>query len=202
MKRLSEQWKHADLPAKQLQLNRVELHGKHSYPPHWVAFIDVMNSISCDDLTIYDIGCGTGSTYKLLEDNNIRTKYVGLDFSEAMIQTARETWPGAEFHVDDFMNTNINFEGQIVYCNGLLDILHDGIGALNTILKFGAKYVILNRLNFSEKQNVETYVAYDTIPCIRYTFCRSEFEATVRDNKYQILSNASPCLVLKKSDEV
>ena len=121
---------------------------------------------------------------------------------EAMIQTARGAWPGAEFHVDDFMNTKLTFKGQIVYCNGLLDILYDGIGALNTILKFGAKYVILNRLNFSDKQNVETYVAYDTIPCIRYTFCRSEFEAAVRDNKYRILSDASSCLVLKKSDEI
>jgi SAM-dependent methyltransferase len=202
MNRLSEHWKHADLPAKQLQLNIVELRGKHSYPSHWVAFIDAMNSISSDDLTLYDIGCGTGSTYKLLADNNIRTKYVGLDFSEAMIQTARETWPNVEFYVDDFTNTKLTFKGQIVYCNGLLDILYDGIGALNTILQFGARYVILNRLNFSDKQNVETYVAYGTIPCIRYTFCRSDFEAAVRDNKYQIMSDGSSCLVLEKSDEV
>jgi SAM-dependent methyltransferase len=201
MNRLSEQWKHADLPAKQLRLNIAELRGKDSYPQHWVSFLDAVKSIP-DDLTIYDIGCGTGSTYKLITDNNIRKKYVGLDFSEAMVQTARGAWPGAEFYVDDFMNTKVTYSGQIVYCNGLLDILYDGIGALNTILKFGASYVILNRLNFADKQSVETYTAYDTIPCIRYTFCRRDFENTVRVNKYTILTDKSGCLVLKKSDEI
>ena len=201
MQRLSEQWKHADLPAKQLGLNMAELRAKDSYPRHWVSFLNALKNIP-DDLVVYDIGCGTGSTYKLLTDNKIGKKYVGLDFSEAMIKTARGAWPGGEFYVDDFMNTNINYQGQIVYCNGLLDILYDGIAALNTILKFGAKYVVLNRLNFSDKQSVETYVAYDTIPCIRYTFCRNDFAAAMHDNKYTLMSDDSTCLVLKKSDEL
>lgn len=61
MKRLSEQWKHTDLPAKQLGLNMAELRTKDSYPRHWVSFLDALKNIP-DDLTVYDIGCGTGST--------------------------------------------------------------------------------------------------------------------------------------------
>jgi trans-aconitate methyltransferase len=169
MNTTSEEWKNSSLPSKQLDLNLYQLSKKDNYPPHWNSFLDIMKEINTN-LTFYDFGCGVGSTYELLNRNNVKINYIGLDFSEAMIECAKKTWGTDNFYIRDFHNTEFEIKNQIIYCNGLLDVLPNGEEALDKILKMNAKYVILNRLNFGEKEMVETYKAYDTITCIKYTF--------------------------------
>jgi len=198
METLPEQWKHSDLPQKQLGLNIAQLANKGSYPDHWKSFLNLLKQMETANRTLYDIGCGVGSTYKLLLDNRVPVKYVGLDFSDAMIETAKKTWNYPEFYVRDFHKTEFDFSDQILYCNGLLDILPDGLAALTTLLDFKSKYVLLNRLNFGH-EGVETYVAYETIRCIKYTFDYEKFMRVVREHNYT-LTHDGMCILLKKAD--
>ena len=138
-------WKHEELPRMQLDLNRKELAGK--YPPHWNALLSCLRKISLNDVVFYDIGCGVGSTYQLLRQEGIGCRYIGFDFSDAMIRTAKEAWNYDGFLVDDYRTTTRDFTDGLLYCNGLLDIVPDGVKELNTLLSLQAKYLVLNRIN-------------------------------------------------------
>ncbi len=193
---MHENWKHEDLPNKQLQLNLQQLSSAAAYPDHWKYFLECMKQVdrSC---ILYDFGCGIGSTYKLLIDNGNLNKYVGIDFSDAMISCAKQTWKYEEFYANDFCNTEFDFSNQIIYCNGLLDILPNGAEMLEKILKFNARYVILNRLNMSSSEQLDTYIAYETIRCIRYTFDYSVFSKIVSACGYT-MKLIGTCFFLEK----
>lgn len=51
---------------------------------------------------ILDLGCGNGRLIEILKDKNI--DYFGIDFSEKLIETAREDYPEAKFQVADALN--------------------------------------------------------------------------------------------------
>ena len=54
---------------------------------------------------ILDIGCGTGYTVQLFQEE--KYDIVGLDKSEAMISKAESNYPKCEFIVEDFLTSNI-----------------------------------------------------------------------------------------------
>lgn len=190
-------WKDASLPEKQLALNRQELAG--NYPPHWKALLQTLRQLPTLNMRFYDIGCGVGTTYALLRQERIPLDYCGIDFSEAMIATARETWAAPDvFHVDDYRMTTRTFSDGILYCTGLLDIVEDGVRELRRLLLFGSPYVILNRINVGSVKQLQTYRAYDTIPCYSYTFSYLEFLATIRASGYSMVAQTGSCYLLRK----
>ena len=193
---MTDAWKHEDLPRKQLELNRKELAG--SYPPHWLSFLSCLRQISLKDLVLYDVGCGVGATYQLLRQEGISCRYIGFDFSEAMVETAKSTWNYDGFMVDDYSTTTCDSKDGILYCNGLLDIMPDGVKELKTLLSFGAPYVILNRINLGSNKQVRVYKAYNTIDCYEYTFDVTEFARTFRDMGYEHIYRDGNCFLLKK----
>jgi predicted TPR repeat methyltransferase len=198
MDRMHENWKHEDLPNKQLQLNLQQLSNPGSYPDHWKSFLECMQRVDRSHV-LYDFGCGVGSTYKLLIDNQLQNKYIGIDFSDAMVTCAKRTWNYQEFYANDFCNTEFDYSNQIIYCNGLLDILPNGTEMLTKILGYNAKYVLLNRLNMSSSEQIETYIAYDIIRCIRYTFDHATFSKIVDSCGYN-MKLIGTCFLLEKRD--
>jgi trans-aconitate methyltransferase len=193
---MTDAWKHEDLPRKQLELNRKELAG--SYPPHWRSLLACLRQISLDDLVFYDVGCGVGATYQLLRQEGISCRYFGFDFSDAMVETAKSAWNYDGFAVDDYTTTKREFRRGILYCNGLLDIMPDGVKELKTLLSLGAPYLILNRINIAYTKRVRVYKAYDTIDCYEYTFDANEFAQTIRRLGYDITYRDGTCFLLEK----
>jgi len=51
---------------------------------------------------ILDLGCGNGRLIEILKDKDI--DYFGIDFSEKLIETAKEDYPEAKFQVADALN--------------------------------------------------------------------------------------------------
>lgn len=49
--------------------------------------------------TVVDVGCGSGRAVGELLSRGVRA--IGVDLDPAMVEVARERWPGAEFHVAD-----------------------------------------------------------------------------------------------------
>jgi trans-aconitate methyltransferase len=193
---MTDAWKHEDLPRKQLELNRKELSG--AYPPHWRSLLACLQRIQMGSLVFYDVGCGVGATYQLLRQEGISSRYIGFDFSEAMIETAKNEWKYDGFLVEDYNTSTRDFTNGILYCNGLLDIMQDGVKELKTLLSFGAPYLILNRINLANAKRVRVYKAYDTIDCYEYTFNVTEFVETIRRLNYDVVYQDGNCFLLKK----
>ena len=61
-----------------------------------------------DNFKILDLGCGNGRLIKILEENNCKIEYTGIDFSTELIKQAQESFPKYTFKVKD-MN-NIDYE--------------------------------------------------------------------------------------------
>lgn len=51
---------------------------------------------------ILDLGCGNGRFFKLLEDKDVN--YIGVDFSEKLIEIAKKKYPKVKFQVADALN--------------------------------------------------------------------------------------------------
>ena len=65
-------------------------------------FAEMLPEASC----IYDLGCGSGQTTKYLSDKR-KHSVVGLDFSEASIRLAQQTFPEINFVVDDMLHSKL-----------------------------------------------------------------------------------------------
>jgi trans-aconitate methyltransferase len=193
---MTDAWKDDRLPEKQLALNRKELAGP--YPDHWTAMLACVRQVP-SGLYFYDIGCGVGSTAQLLRQEGISLRYLGLDFSEAMIRTASDAWPFAEFVCEDYRTTTRSFTDGVLYCTGLLDILPDGVAGLRQLLSFGSPYVLLNRVQLGPKEHVRVYKAYDLIDCYSYTFATATFAETIRTAGYTPLRQHGSCFLLQKT---
>lgn len=55
---------------------------------------------------IYDFGCGSGQTTKYVNDKG-KHKIIGLDFSENVIQLAKQNFSAIDFWVDDMLNSTM-----------------------------------------------------------------------------------------------
>lgn len=190
---MEDNWKDPSVPKQQLQLNLQELSSPRNYPPHWNDFLSLMKSVEVN--TLYDVGCGVGSVYKLMKDNSLKPTYVGIDFSESMIETAKKTWNSEDFYVDDFRNLNRDFSNSIIYASGLLDILPDGVKELDTLLNYNAKYVLLSRVEVGQK-HVSTYTAYG-IEVTKYVFDRQEFYSKIAEKEYKIIATSGNSYLLE-----
>ena len=58
-----------------------------------------------NNIKILDVGCGTGYTVKIFQENNYNI--LGLDKSEAMISKAKSNYSNCEFIVNDILKSNI-----------------------------------------------------------------------------------------------
>jgi ubiquinone/menaquinone biosynthesis C-methylase UbiE len=186
-------WKNPLIPEQQLSLNLKQLSSPSTYAAHWKDFLTLMKSVKVDE--VYDLGCGVGAMYKLIKDNLSDIKYVGIDFSESMIELAKKTWNYENFYVDDFRNLNRDFSNSIIYASGLLDILPDGLKELDTLLKYRAKYVLLSRINVGEK-HVSTYMAYG-IEITKYVFDRQDFFSKIAEKNYKVIATSGNSYLLE-----
>jgi len=72
--------------------------------PHRIAILERLAHLQCK--SFLDVGCGTGPLYQLLMDAPLGkylpvVHYKGVDYSEGMIEKAKEKFPDADFEVED-----------------------------------------------------------------------------------------------------
>jgi len=192
---MEENWKDKNIPQQQLSFNLHQLSSRINYPSHWKDFLILMKNIQVD--TLYDLGCGVGAMYKLLLDNSIDINYVGIDFSEAAIVLAKQTWRHSEFYIVDFRKLTYDFSNSIIYASGLLDILPDGIKELKNILSYNSKYVVLSRIELGINEKISTYKSYG-IEITKYTFNTNNFLATIDACGYKIINQSGNSYLLTR----
>jgi len=70
---------------------------------------------------VLEIGCGTGELLKQVEPSY----GVGIDFSEKMIDIARQNFPKYKFEIDDAENLNLNEKFDYIIASDFLTSLWD-----------------------------------------------------------------------------
>lgn len=97
-------WKDESIPAQQRALVQQELdnmyHGKGSPTYHILA--DIIRPYIGTGDSVLEIGCSSGYCYEILEYHlNKKVTYTGVDYSDAMIDMARDYYPRANFLAAD-----------------------------------------------------------------------------------------------------
>ena len=92
---------------------------------------NIINRTNINDY-ICDIGCGSGSTLKILQDVNYKN-LTGYDYSESLINIAKNHLDTKDLFCDEF----INFKGQFDYCYsiGVFFYFHDKNYAMKALDK-------------------------------------------------------------------
>ena len=179
-------WKEASTKAFQQQfaLNLRELNDP---PPHWRFFLEELGRVK-EAERVLDIGCGVGSFAKLLRMWHGDVKYVGYDYSDAAIKTAKAMWGEfGEFEEKDYHDISHQDikNGDVIVANALCDVLPDGDECFDHILSLGAKNVIFLRVRITEKQSYyEEYEAYGEINTYAFYHNEDTIDKMIRKHGY------------------
>jgi len=69
---------------------------------------------------VLDLGCGNGRLLALFEGKKV--EYLGVDFSERLIEQARQSWPDKQFEVMDALNLRLPDNSfDVVLCVSVLN---------------------------------------------------------------------------------
>ncbi len=196
----SNNWNNKTVFLKQLELNKKELAG--NYPPHWYAFIRILNSLN-EKIQLLDIGCGVGSYYELCRRHCSNVKYCGVDYSNFAVEIAKNEWEINSFYTKNVNDLDIEYVSKynMIHMGALLDVLPNGDEVLNNILKLNVKYVLLSRVDVAEKSEVSTYVAYDEITTYKYKHGQTKLFDLISDNHYEISAIDGNNLLLKNKKQ-
>jgi len=123
-------------------------HRDHQSDDWWIGGADIFVSFLKPGATVLDVGCGTGIKSKYLTDKGL--KVTGIDFSEKMIDIARETSPAANFQIVDLKDMVKNLREN-----------YDGIFAQAVLLHIPKKEMpdIFKKFRTKIKQGGYLYVA-------------------------------------------
>lgn len=109
---------------------------------HRLYLLDLMRSNGVTSLL--DVGCGTGPIYEILKQDNDLMVYKGVDYSPAMIEVAKKSFPEASFEVEDARKlSEENSSWDCVLLMHCLDHLDDYKSAIKEAARVSKKYVCI-----------------------------------------------------------
>lgn len=173
---------------KQLNLNLRELGG--SYPVHWNHLLEDLSFI-CNNYQVkrfIDIGCGCGTSKKLIEDNFKSLQYQGFDYSENAIEIAKEEWKSDSFFVKDcFDFQKEDFDANdIIYMSALGDVLNNADELFEKFLNIGTNYMLFYRVRTTDKESFsQETIAYDDVHTFSYYHNLEELTGKISSYGYQ-----------------
>ena len=94
---------------------------KKRYSYYWKDIISYINYFLTDDISILDVGCGVGDTLASLKGK----RKVGIDISPAMIDFAKQHYPGIDFHEMDALNINLNEKFDVIILSNTIGYFVD-----------------------------------------------------------------------------
>ena len=142
-------WKSDIIPSKQRALVNSEL--KEMYQGNTPLVFNVLSEalkpLVCESTKILEIGCASGYYYEVLDYLlNRQIDYTGVDYSENLIQLAREYYPAQHFLVAD--GANLPFADQeypIVISSCILLHVGNYRDHIRETARVAGKYVVAHR---------------------------------------------------------
>jgi len=98
--------------------------------------------------SLLDVGCGTGPIYQLIKENSDRwgnfTNYKGTDYSPAMIEVSKQSFPEGNWQVEDarHLDEKDNSFDAVLLMHSL-DHLDDYKAAISEAARVSKKYVCI-----------------------------------------------------------
>lgn len=100
--------------------------------PYLPLLVSILSKIP-RDVAILELGCGTGQFAKMLHDFGY-TDYVGIDFSQVAIQSAKERVPDGTFYCENLFNGLVRELLQAIglcyICIETLEHIEDDLGLM------------------------------------------------------------------------
>lgn len=101
---------------------------------HYKCMLDIAPSIGGS--SILDFGCGKGDFYGFLQQNNIAVSYTGIDLNPALIDLARQKYPGVPFSVLDITTEALPDSYDYIFLCGVFNLKVQGLDELiRTVLR-------------------------------------------------------------------
>jgi SAM-dependent methyltransferase len=139
-------WKKAEWAEEQLRGALNELTKSPDDVEPFKYFLEVMKYLSPPDGTrLLDVGCGVGHYSALINKYFSGIEYTGFDFSEAMIEKAKENFGHHEFFVADYKDVDYSGYG-VVLVSGLITISPEFKEIIDLISKQSTGIVIWHRV--------------------------------------------------------
>lgn len=126
------------------------------YMPVYKAVADML-PLPDECPTIVDLGCGVGHFAKLIKDRGYK-KYIGIDFSEGMVEKARTQVPGFSFIIGDLRNNvvqDIYTKHKLFIAIETFEHIVDDIGIIESLI--GGSQIIFTLPSFDAKSHVRCF---------------------------------------------
>lgn len=108
-----------------------------------VLLSDVLKSLGPRPMKLVDLGCGNANLAEFLTENGLDFTYCGVDFSESLLQAARQAFPAGQFVCDD-VNTleNVAAGFDVAVYSHVIEMLPSPESSLLAAKRIAKKVVI------------------------------------------------------------
>ncbi len=104
---------------------------KTRFSYYWKDIVNYINYFLQDDLSILDVGCGTGDTLHKLKGS----RKLGIDISEKMIEQAKAKYSDIEFRTMDAENIDLDEKFDVILLSNAIGYITDIQGVMTSIKK-------------------------------------------------------------------
>ncbi|MFA5396640.1 MAG: class I SAM-dependent methyltransferase [Methanogenium sp.] len=203
---LLDGWKNQNIPLRQRVLADQAIQEAHKNQPN-ILFTIVQDFLRkgnfTQDSSILETGCSTGYYYEVLSILfQTKLKYTGVDYSEAMIQKAKEYYSTANFIVADGANLPFSDnEFDFVILGSILIHVSNALQHISEATRVSKQYVILHR-SIACKSKPTQYLkklAYE-VPVFEIHYNENELLEMFKLNKLELVDKVE-YVVDVKNDE-
>lgn len=177
--RLTTAWKDASIPRRQRALVQEELAQLYEGRPPRVyrAMAEALKYRVQDRSSVLEVGCASGYYAEVLDYLlGLRLRYVGVDYSEPMIEMARSFYPGVRFEVAD--GADLPFDDaafDVAITSGVLLHVTDYVDHIREAARVARTWVVAHKTPVSRRgETVQLKkFAYD-VETLEYRFGEAE----------------------------
>jgi SAM-dependent methyltransferase len=183
-------WRDPALAAQQRELADAELARLHASEdvPVFNVLQDLVASLDQSPASILEVGCASGYYYEVLRLDGWRGRYLGVDYSEALIDLARSCHPGAKFCVADATDLGDIGAFDLVISGACLMHIPQWRIALAELVRVARGPVILHRtpIVLGGETSYWLKLAYG-VPCLEIHFGEAEFLAAIQESGMRVV---------------
>lgn len=189
---LIQGWQSRAIPEKQRDRVNWELCQMYlgEVSPAFQAAAEAVAATDMQHGAICEVGCASGYYFEVLEHLlGHRVNYTGLDYSQALIERARQEYPGVQFRVADATDLLLDDDSYAIVMSGCV-LLHvmDYRQAVAETARVASDWCIFHRTPVmqGEETALMTRMAYG-VPVVELAFGERELLALFAENGLQVM---------------
>jgi SAM-dependent methyltransferase len=206
-KKIKDAWKDQGIPQAQRAIVNTELSRmyKGDIIPIYRILAEAVRMTGCENSQIIEVGCASGYYSEVLPHLlQHPIKYIGVDYSQALIQRARQYYPDTNFLLGDASALPFGSKMADILISGCV-LLHmaDYQQGIAESVRVSRKWVIFHRTPVVDGPTMYyTKLAYG-VKCLEIAFGQDDLRNLFRENgltlvkSFEISQNMVPCTSYK-----